>query len=135
MEDTEVGRGRETRSLGARGALLGDLEAQVVPATQGRGEGGSGAGVGRPGVLGAVGARLRRLWGPLHLWGNSEHATGGPLDVRAQRGRRRVDVEHSTSRCSSHDGPPLAPASRYAFPSGLEWWSSTVGHRRVMVRV
>ena len=40
------------------------------------------------GVLGAVAAALGGLGRPGHVHGNAEHAADGPLDVRAQRGRR-----------------------------------------------
>ena len=109
--------GAVARGLGAGRGLRGDLEAQEVPAAQRRGELGGGARVAGPGVLRAVGAGLGRLRSTPPA-GHAEHAPGGPLDVRAQRGRRRVDVEHSTVAERGRTDL-LFFSIRYAFPSGL----------------
>ena len=125
VEDAEVGRGGEARALGRR------RSAPRSPRTAG---GASRAARRRSAAAdpaspvqensAAVGARLRRLGRPVGLTGDAEHAAHGPLDVRAQRGRRGVDVEHAPG-CTvarGHHGVSsicLSSGARYAFPSGL----------------
>ena len=57
---------------------------------------------------------------PVEADAHAEHAGDRPLDVRAQRARRGVHVQNSTCREASRGPPVCLPASRFAFPSGLE---------------
>ena len=120
VEDAEVGRVGEPGALAGHGGVLGDLEAEVVPAAQ-RGRDGSGrADVPAPGELRAVAAGGRGLRGPVEVHGSAEDSAEGPLDVRAQRGRRRVDVEHAPGRDASGHASLLVIRHRAdAFPGGL----------------
>jgi hypothetical protein len=82
--DAQLRGEREAGALAGGGRLLGDLEAQVVPAAQRRGDGRGGAGRPAPRQLGAVGAGLGGLRSPVEAHGHAEDSTHRPLDVGAQ---------------------------------------------------
>jgi hypothetical protein len=98
VEHPECGGEGVAAAFGGGGRLLGHLETQVLPAAQGRGEGGSRPDGSAPGDLGAEGAGCHRLRRPLHGYGHAKDAGDSPLDMRAQRRRGGVDEQHSTGR-------------------------------------
>ena len=59
-EDAEVGRVHPAAAVGAESGVLGDLEAEVLPAAEGGGERGPGAALALPVELGALRARTAR---------------------------------------------------------------------------
>src|SRR5690606_2046953 len=95
VEDAEVGGVHPAGAIGAETGVLGHLEAQMLPAAEPRGESRTGSAVALPEVLRAEGALEDGLFAPVEVDGATEGTTRRPLDVGAQRARRRVDVDHS----------------------------------------
>src|SRR5690606_21685434 len=92
----EGGGEAEADTVGAGRRILGGFEAHQFPVAQRRGDSGGGARSAFPMKLGAQHPRRGRLICPLKRNGHTENTCGGPLDVRAQRRRRGVDVENAT---------------------------------------
>ncbi len=98
VEDAQVGGAAVALALGGGAGLGRHLEAEQMPAAQGRGQLGRRARLALPGELRAPGAGRGRLPDPVEVDARAEHPGDGPLDVRAQRTRRGVHVQNSTCR-------------------------------------
>jgi IMP dehydrogenase len=94
-EQAEVGRVAMPHAVTAGRAVLGDLEPEPVPAGQ-RGRDRPGrARVRLPGEFGPQRARGGRLAGPRHANRHPHDSGYSPLDVRAQRRGRRMNVQNT----------------------------------------
>jgi len=94
-EQAEVGRVAMAHAVAAGRAVLGDLEPEPVPACQRGRDRPGGARVGMPGELGPQRARGGRLTGPWQANRRPHDSGYGPLDVRAQRRGRRMNVQNT----------------------------------------
>src|SRR5262249_28582978 len=111
-EQAEVGRVAVTHAVTAGRAVLGDLEPEPVPAGQRGRDRPRGARAGMPGEFGPQRARGGRLTGPRQANGRPHDSGYGPLDVRAQRRGRRMNVQNTMRRHRA------SLQTRFAFPSG-----------------
>ncbi len=94
-EQAEVGRIAVPHAVTAGRAVLGDLEPEPVPAGQRGRDRPRRARLSLPGELGPQRARGGRLAGPGHANGRPHDSGYGPLDVRAQRRGRRMNVQNT----------------------------------------
>jgi len=94
-EQAEVGRVAMPHAVTAGRAVLGDLEPEPVPAGQRGRDRPRRARVSLPGELGPQRARGGRLAGPRHANGRPHDSGYSPLDVRAQRRGRRMNVQNT----------------------------------------
>ena len=101
-EDAEVGRVHPAAAIGAESGVFRDLEAQVLPAAQSAGDLRARAALALPDELGPLRAAEDRLVDPVEVDSAIESATRCPLDVRAERARSGVHVQHSASHCRCH---------------------------------
>ena len=94
-EEAEAGRVAVTHAVAAGRAVLRHLEPEPVPAGQ-RGRDRAGrARAGLPGELGPQRARSGRLADPRHTNGRPHNSGDGPLNVRAQRRGRGMNVQNT----------------------------------------
>ena len=103
------GRGKETKiwrvavphGVAAGRRLFGDLEAQPLPARESGGDGISRARLAFPCQLSTKRPGGSRLTDPGHADGGSDGPRHCPLDVRAQRGWRRMNLQNAVNghRC------------------------------------
>ena len=100
-EDAKVGRMHPAPAVTTGRRVLGDLKAQVLPASQGGGDGGTSALSTLPIELGAHGALEYALFFPLEVHGAVDGSPCSPLDVRAQRSRRRVHEKDTPRHCDT----------------------------------
>jgi IMP dehydrogenase len=112
-EDTEVRRIAVTHAVTARRAVLCHFEPEPVPAGQRGGDGPRRAGARLPGEFGPQRSWGGRLANPGHANGRPHNSGHGPLDVRAQRRGRGMDVQNTMSghRASLRRGSPSPAAS------------------------
>ena len=94
-EQAKVGRVAVAHAVTAGRAVLGDLEPEPVPAGQRGRDRPRGARLGMPGEFGPQRTRGGRLAGPRHANGHPHDSGYGPLDVRAQRRGRRMNVQNT----------------------------------------
>ena len=134
MVDAEARRVGPARPVAARRRLLGDLVAQRVPAPQGAGELGAGAGGAGPAQLGAQVPGRGRLRHPVEGHPTIEDGLDGPRDVGAQHGWGSV-YEHDPTRhaCAATRQTSEPPrVCRDVFPNAC-WPSRARGARRAVL--
>jgi IMP dehydrogenase/GMP reductase len=94
-EQAEVGRVAMPHAVTAGRAVLGDLEPEPVPARQRGRDRPRRTRLSLPGELGPQRTRGGRLAGPRHANGRPHDSGYSPLDVRAQRRGRRMNVQNT----------------------------------------
>jgi IMP dehydrogenase len=97
-EQAQVGRVAVPHAVAAGRAVLGDLKPEPVPAGQRGRDLPRRARVGLPGELSPQRAGGGRLAGPRHANRHPHNSGYGPLDVRAQRRGRRMNVQNTMRR-------------------------------------
>jgi hypothetical protein len=102
-EDTEVWRVHPTPPIAASTRIFGDLKTEVLPATEGRSELGTGTVRPLPVELSALRTLEYGLIVPDEVHGTFKSATSRPLNMWAERARSRVHIEHSARVLCSHD--------------------------------
>ncbi len=94
-EQAQVGRVAVPHAVAAGRAVLGDLKPEPVPPGQRGRDLPRRARVGLPGEFGPQRAGGGRLAGPWHANRHPHNSGYGPLDVRAQRRGRRMNVQNT----------------------------------------
>ncbi len=120
--DPQLGCVHPTPAEALRRWVLGHLEPQVLPATDGRGDRGTVTRKSAPRKLSAPCSSQSRLVLPGEVYGATNRAPDRPLQVGAQRFRGRVDEYHSARQRCRHDlsvssgaaSPPYLPPRNLA---------------------
>jgi len=94
-EQAQVGRVAMAHAVTAGRTVLGDLEPEPVPAGQRGRDRAGGARAGLPGKFGPQRARGSRLAGPRQANRHPHNSGHRPLNVRAQRRGRRMNVQNT----------------------------------------
>ena len=94
-EQAEVGRVAVAHAVAAGRAVLRHLEPEPVPAGQRGRDRARRARAGLPGELGPQRARSGRLADPRHTNGRPHNSGDGPLNVRAQRRGRGMNIQNT----------------------------------------